>query len=189
MKRVSLAASILALSAACGTDLSSPERMSRSADARRTGGGTDGGTGGATDGGTTTTFPDPATPGVVSCYASFAPDQTCAPGVACNFSNYSSTHDGQCSNDFPQTYGLATCDGPEDCAAGSVCCVVMGFIGDAPVVNMACQATACATGNGNFELCHPTGNPSGTCADTSKQCVLAGAAADFSIAQNLHVCN
>jgi hypothetical protein len=109
--------------------------------------------------------------------------------VACNFNNYNSYHDGFCSNSYPQTYGLETCDGPEDCAAGSHCCVVTGWNGDTPIETIACQVASCQGGAGNYEMCHPTSDPWGTCADPTRQCVTASVAGDYSIAANLYVCN
>jgi len=130
------------------------------------------------------TYPDPSIPGVVRCFTEGAPNQTCAPGVACNFNNYNSFHDGACVNGSPQVYGLETCDGPEDCAAGSHCCEVTVDTGDGFLVTIACQAASCQTGPGAHEMCHP-----GTCSDATKSCVTAQAAGDYGIAANLSVCN
>ena len=135
------------------------------------------------------TYPDPSMPGVVVCFLEGAPNQTCKPGVACNFNNYNSFHDGMCTNSYPQTYGLETCDGPEDCAAGSHCCVVTTDTGDGFLETIACQTAACQTAAGSYEMCHPTSNAWGTCSDTSRHCVTAKAAGDYSIAANLYVCN
>lgn len=134
-------------------------------------------------------YPDLATPGVVACFTEGAPAQTCSPGVACNFNNYNSFHDGFCSNAYAQTYGLETCDGAEDCPAGSHCCVVGSWNGDTPLWTIACQTEACPGGPGNYEMCHPSTTAAGTCSDAARTCMTANAAGDYSIAANLYVCN
>ncbi|MCX5747981.1 MAG: hypothetical protein NT062_36430 [Proteobacteria bacterium] len=123
-------------------------------------------------------------PLVIACFTEGNPTQTCS-GVPCNFNNYNAYHDGYCSSTAPQTYGLETCDGPEDCAAGSHCCDVLTDTGDGYLVNISCQARACPTGVGNFEVCHPTGGP---CSDATKHCVPTGTAGNYTIASNIYVC-
>jgi hypothetical protein len=132
-------------------------------------------------------YPDPSIPGVVACFTEGAPAQTCAPGSGCLFNNYNAFHDGYCTSTAPTAYyGWETCDGPEDCAAGSSCCVVGGRdTSDALYWTIACSATPCATGSGNYEMCHP----GGSCSDPTRSCVSAKDAGDYSIAANLYVCN
>ena len=93
---------------------------------------------------------------VVTCYSEGAPAATCTLPVHCCFSNYSSQHDGTCTTQSC-TYGTITCDGPEDCAAGDVCCAhaitdpTVGTIG----YTLACQAGACGSAATDHEICHP----------------------------------
>lgn len=93
---------------------------------------------------------------VVTCYSEGNPAATCTLPVHCCFSNYSSQHDGTCTTDSCN-YGTITCDGPEDCAAGDVCCAhaitdpTDGTIG----YTLACQAGACGSAVTDHEICHP----------------------------------
>jgi hypothetical protein len=135
------------------------------------------------------TYPDLSIPGVIACFTEGAPNQTCEPGVECNFNNYNSFHDGSCTNAYSQTYGAEFCDGPEDCAAGSHCCVVGSWNGDMPLWTIACQTAPCVGGAGNYEMCHTGATAAGTCSDTARTCMTANAAGDYSIAANLYVCN
>ncbi len=103
--------------------------------------------------------------GVIACYTEGAPSTTCTLPVHCCWTNYSSQHDGYCSTDAC-AWGTETCDGPEDCAAGEVCCsrAIFDTSGDKIGYSMACSATACGAPPFDYELCHPsTGCSSGTC--------------------------
>lgn len=132
--------------------------------------------------------PPPGTPGVIACFTEGNPNQTCSGGVACNFNAYNSYHDGYCSSTASWTYGLETCDGPEDCSSAGHCCNVLTDTGDGFLVKISCQAQACPAGIGNSEMCHPTSNARGTCSDATKHCVTARAAGNYMIAANLYVC-
>jgi len=107
------------------------------------------------------------TPGIVSCYTEGDPAQSCTLPTHCCFSNYSSAHDGFCSNNTC-IYGTITCDGPEDCSGGQHCCSHALFDSGGSVNGyaMACQASACGAAPANYELCHqggPACSNGGTC--------------------------
>ena len=89
--------------------------------------------------------PDAGTPGAVSCYTEGNPSQSCTLPTHCCFSNYSSQHDGQCSNSAC-VYGTIDCDGPEDCSGGQHCCSHALFASDGSLTgySLACQATRAA---------------------------------------------
>jgi len=102
----------------------------------------------------------------VSCYTEGNPGQTCRLPVHCCFDDYSSQHNGGCSTNTCSFE--ITCDGPEDCGAGQVCCAhavndptdgTIGYL-------LACQSGGCATGD--WEICHPT-----TGCSTGTTCVTA----------------
>lgn len=113
------------------------------------------------------TLPDAGTVagGTVSCYSQGDPTNTCTLPVHCCFDNYTSAHDGACSTGTC-TYGTITCDGPEDCNTGELCCAHairdpdLGTTG----YTIACQTGSCGNDSLNVEICHPaTGCSSGTC--------------------------
>jgi hypothetical protein len=104
---------------------------------------------------------------IVSCYTEGNPAQSCTLPTHCCFSNYSSQHDGFCSNNAC-IYGTITCDGPEDCTGGQHCCSHALFDSGGSVngYSMACQASACGAAPANYELCHTDGaacSNGGTC--------------------------
>jgi len=110
---------------------------------------------------------DAGTPGVVSCYTEGNPSQSCTLPTHCCFSNYTSAHNGQCSNNAC-LYGTISCDGPEDCNGGQHCCSHALFDSGGTVTgySMACQANACGAAPANYELCHlvgPACSNGGTC--------------------------
>lgn len=110
---------------------------------------------------------DAGTPDVVSCYTEGNPLQSCTLPTHCCFSNYSSQHDGQCSNNAC-LYGTISCDGPEDCSGGQHCCSHALFDSGGALngYSMACQASACGAAPVNYELCHiggPACSNGGTC--------------------------
>jgi hypothetical protein len=119
--------------------------------------------------------PPPTTSGgTVACYTEGAPANTCAlPADHCCFGNYSSAHDGYCAG-TRCPWGTISCDGPEDCASGQVCCAnrlidpsddtTMGYA-------IACQAGPCA--QGTPELCHAGPTTAGTCQSSQAKCVSA----------------
>jgi hypothetical protein len=114
-----------------------------------------------------TVFIDAGTRNVVSCYTEGDPAQSCTLPEHCCFSNYSSQHDGQCSNNAC-LYGTISCDGPEDCGGGQHCCSQPLFDSGGALdgYSLACQATACGTAPGDHELCHIGGaacSNGGTC--------------------------
>lgn len=116
--------------------------------------------------------------GVVACYTSGSPDNTCTLPVHCCFTNYSSAHDGSCMTSAC-SWGTIDCDGPEDCPGGQRCCAhvlvdpEIGITG----YRLTCQATACGAAPANQELCHPASSPAGTCSGTGRTCVSAASAA------------
>src|SRR5690349_16546686 len=59
--------------------------------------------------------------GTVSCYTEGAAANTCSLPAHCCFTNYSAQHDGYCST-ASCAYGTISCDGPEDCSSGELCC-------------------------------------------------------------------
>jgi hypothetical protein len=98
------------------------------------------------------------TGGTVTCYTEGAPANTCSLPVHCCFTNYSAQHDGSCTT-AACSYGTITCDGPEDCASGELCCAhaitssTLGTVG----YRLACQAGSCGTLRTDHEMCHPGG--------------------------------
>ena len=120
------------------------------------------------------------TAGTVSCYSEGDPGATCTLPVHCCFGNYSSQHDGGCSTN-PCSFEI-TCDGPEDCAAGSVCCsheTDDTYFGVTSNV-LACQVGGCAAGD--REICHPA-----TGCSTGASCVTAYGN-DNDLPRTLYVC-
>jgi hypothetical protein len=121
--------------------------------------------------------------GTVSCYTEGEPDATCTLPVHCCFTNYSSQHDGRCTTSSCP-YGTIDCDGPEDCAAGELCCAHAitdpydGTIG----YTLACQTGACGAAPYNRELCHPA-----TGCSTGAACVTAYGN-DNDLPRTLYVC-
>ncbi len=118
---------------------------------------------------------DDAAVETVACYTEGFPTNTCTLPVACCFSDYSSQHDGYCSTD-PCPWGTLTCDGPEDCTSGGVCCANPLFDStDGSLIGyrVACQPGPCGSSLAVRELCHPTGTTQGTCSSASAQCVSA----------------
>lgn len=103
----------------------------------------------------------------VTCYSEGSPAATCTLPVHCCFDDYSSQHNGGCTTSAC-IYGEITCDGPEDCGAGQVCCAhptndpIDGTIG----YLLACHSGGCAAGD--WEICHPT-----TGCSTGASCVTA----------------
>jgi hypothetical protein len=127
-------------------------------------------------------------PGVFSCYTEGNPGATCASPSQCCFGNYSSAHDGSCSN-FACGWGTQSCDGPEDCATGQHCCAHVLVDPDWGIYGyqLACQASACGSAPANQELCHPTsGSARGTCS-TGTACVTAFGN-DSDLPPNLNIC-
>src|SRR5437764_371168 len=87
------------------------------------------------DGGSTAdagnpTYGDPAAAGVFSCWTLSACPQTCTAPQYCCFNNSSfygiPGQEGTCSNtpcvQSGSAIGSQTCDGPEDCPSGQLCC-------------------------------------------------------------------
>ena len=127
---------------------------------------------------------DPATAGVVSCYSTGAPTNTCTAPAYCCFTNYTADHNGYCTSTAACEWGTILCDGPEDCANGERCCAtasadpVEGITG----YSVACKAS-CDGPKLDHELCHPSAT--NTCASGS--CVTAyGNAND--LPRTLYVC-
>jgi hypothetical protein len=104
------------------------------------------------------------TGGTVACYTEAAPTNTCSLPSHCCFTSYSAQHDGYCAN-AACSYGTISCDGPEDCSGGDVCCAhairssTAGTVG----YTVSCQAS-CGDAPLDREICHPeSGCTSGTC--------------------------
>src|SRR5688500_1967704 len=103
---------------------------------------------------------DPAAAGIVSCYSSGAPANTCATPAYCCFNNYSASHDGYCTTTETCSFGTILCDGPEDCASGQQCCATamrdpyFGTTG----YQLACRSGSCGGPPFDRELCHPNAN-------------------------------
>jgi len=126
---------------------------------------------------------DPAAAGVVSCYSSGAPNNTCTSPAYCCFNNYTADRNGYCTTTGTD-WGVITCDGPEDCSAGQRCCATAIRNEGSLIANgyrMACQSS-CGGPTLDYELCHPNAS---TCAQGS--CVTAyGNATD--LPRSLYVC-
>jgi hypothetical protein len=169
------------LDASSDPDLVERKKPPPPADARRTGDAPSADAYGGGGGG------DPASPGIVSCYAGYDPGATCSTPTHCCFSNYSAAHDGECTTALCG-WGTIGCDGPEDCPSGQRCCAhaladpEYGILG----YKLACQATACGASPANEELCHPVAAAATTCA-TGKSCVSA-ASFDFDLPPALYIC-
>ena len=110
---------------------------------------------------------DTAGGGTVSCYTEGAAANACSLPEHCCFTNYSAQHDGYCSN-ASCAYGTISCDGPEDCPGGELCCAhairssTAGTVG----YTVSCQAS-CGEAPLDREVCHPdSGCSSGTCVST-----------------------
>ena len=94
--------------------------------------------------------------GTIACYTEGDPSATCTLPTHCCFNNYSAQHDGSCTTSAC-SYGTITCDGPEDCATGQLCCAHairdpdFGTIG----YTVACQTGSCGNDSLNVEVCHP----------------------------------
>jgi hypothetical protein len=105
--------------------------------------------------------------GTVSCYTEGAASNTCSLPAHCCFTNYSAQHDGYCST-ASCAYGTISCDGPEDCSGGELCCAhairssTAGTVG----YTVSCQSS-CGDAPLDREVCHPdSGCSSGTCVNT-----------------------
>jgi len=126
--------------------------------------------------------------GTISCYTAGTPTATCSLPVHCCFTNYSSQHDGTCTNSSC-SWGTIDCDGPEDCPSGQRCCAHVivdpefGILG----YKLGCQAAACGAAPANQELCHPTASAAGTCATAAASCVTAFGN-DSDLPPSLHIC-
>ncbi len=121
---------------------------------------------------TTSTIDASSTPvaGVIACYTEGDPSATCTLPIHCCFSDYSSQHDGYCTTDAC-AWGTETCDGPEDCATGELCCA-RAIVDTAGVVvgyTIGCSTTACGAPPLDHELCHPATG----CSSASASCVTA----------------
>jgi hypothetical protein len=168
--------------------------------------------GAAADGGPT--FGDPSAPGIFSCYTPSACAQTCTAPQYCCFSNSGlygvPGEEGTCS-DAPcvqsgSAIGSQSCDGPEDCPSGQLCCAVEVWDPDFGIISntIACQAGPCAATSPNvaYELCHPNGAP---CSNPGQSCIIANAPStsvngcpagqgaptvgDHDMPFNIHVCH
>src|SRR5262245_30456264 len=125
-------------------------------------------------------FGDPASAGVFSCYTPSACAQTCSAPQYCCFNNSQlygvQGEQGNCSNtpcvQSGSQFGSQTCDGPEDCPSGQLCCAVEVWDPENGIVTntIACQAGPCAASSPNiaYELCHPNGAP---CSISGQSCI------------------
>jgi hypothetical protein len=105
--------------------------------------------------------------GTVTCYTEGAPANTCALPEHCCFTNYSAQHDGSCSS-ASCVYGTISCDGPEDCPTGELCCAhaITSSIAGTVGYTVSCQAS-CGAPPLDREICHPdTGCSTGRCVNT-----------------------
>jgi hypothetical protein len=78
----------------------------------------------------------------------------------CCFTNYSSQHEGVCTNPSISSclWGTIACDGPEDCTNGGHCCSTELFNNDGIAgYDISCHANPCETSVYVEELCHPGG--------------------------------
>jgi hypothetical protein len=133
------------------------------------------------------TFGNPDSPGVFSCYSPSACAQTCSAPQNCCFTVSYGVEFGQCSSapcvQSGSALGAQNCDGPEDCPSGQQCCAVEVWDDFFGIVTntIACQAGPCTsttTSSGQtiaYELCHPNGTSSGTCSNTAQSCIIANA--------------
>lgn len=122
------------------------------------------------------------TPDVVTCYSEGNPGATCTLPIHCCFSNYSAYHDGVCTTSSC-LYGTITCDGPEDCPSGQLCCahaVTDPTYGTTYM--LACQSGACGAAPLNQEICHPD-----TGCSTGATCVTAYGN-DNDLPRTLYIC-
>jgi hypothetical protein len=163
------------------TDAGAPPRADAASPDAGQGAGSDAGGGGGGGGGSTSGN------GVISCFTEGNPGATCTQPAHCCFSNYSSQHDGACSQATCQ-WGTMECDGPEDCGSGQHCCAHALFTdGDWRGYQLVCQASACGPAPVNEEMCHPTASPAGTCSSPTSQCVTTSDH-DFDLPPTLHIC-
>jgi hypothetical protein len=105
--------------------------------------------------------------GTVSCYTEGAATNACSLPAHCCFTNYSAQHDGYCST-ASCAYGTISCDGPEDCSGGELCCAHAITSSTAGTVGytVSCQAS-CGDAPLDREICHPdSGCSSGKCVNT-----------------------
>jgi hypothetical protein len=102
--------------------------------------------------------------------------------------------------------GSQSCDGPEDCPSGQLCCAVEVWDPENGIVTntIACQAGPCAAAAPNiaYELCHQNGAP---CSIPGQSCIIANApntssngcpagqgqatVGDVDMPFNIHVCH
>jgi hypothetical protein len=110
----------------------------------------------------------------VACYTSGNPTATCGAPDHCCFDDYSSSHNGYCTTDTC-FYGTISCDGPEDCNTGEVCCARALSDPDNGTYgyNVSCQAGPCTTTPLVHEICHAGATTAGTCSDPSATCAPA----------------
>lgn len=132
-------------------------------------GGAGGGAGGAGGSGGAAGFDPDAGPGAgrIACGSTGPGDCSLLAGQTCCILNPGLDHcigaNDACTCTGPScTITTASCDGPEDCPPGSVCC---GTFANGTYTKLAC-AKSCA-GASEREICHPGGQP---CKSPSMTC-------------------